>query len=95
MASTAQHRLAYGLLSPTLVLTVLSGVIPFALVVYFSLHDTFAGEHYIWVHVDVESVLDVGDVIGGWGLEVLFGLVARLLEIQLVGLLDSILNDRW
>ena len=49
MASTAQHRLAYGLLSPTLVLMILSGVIPFGLVVYFSLHDTFAGEHYIWV----------------------------------------------
>ena len=49
MASIAQHRLAYGLLSPTLVLMILSGVIPFALVIYFSLHDTFAGEHYIWV----------------------------------------------
>jgi ABC-type sugar transport system permease subunit len=47
MASTAQHRLAYGLLSPTLVLMILSGVIPFALVIYFSLHDTFVGEHYI------------------------------------------------
>ena len=35
MASTAQHRLAYGLLSPTLVLMILSGVIPFALVIYF------------------------------------------------------------
>ena len=49
MASTAQHRPAYGLLSPTLVLMILSGVIPFALVIYFSLHDTFAGEPYIWV----------------------------------------------
>jgi hypothetical protein len=35
MASTAQHRLVYGLLSPTLVLMILSGVIPFALVIYF------------------------------------------------------------
>ena len=43
MASITHHRLAYGLLSPTLVLMILSGVIPFALVIYFSLHDTFAG----------------------------------------------------
>ena len=49
MASTAQHRLAYGLLSPTLTLMIISGLIPFALVIYFSLHDTFAREHYIWV----------------------------------------------
>ena len=49
MVSIAQNRFAYGLLSPTLVLMILSGVIPFALVIYFSLHDTFAGEHYIWV----------------------------------------------
>jgi hypothetical protein len=33
MASTAQHRLAYGLLSPALVLMILSGVIPFAIVI--------------------------------------------------------------
>ena len=49
IASKVQHRLAYGLLSPTLVLMILSGLVPFALVIYFSLHDTFAGEHYIWV----------------------------------------------
>ena len=41
MASTATHRLAYGLLSPTLTLMIISGLIPFALVIYFSLHDTF------------------------------------------------------
>ena len=49
MASTATQRQAYGLLSPTLTLTIISGLIPFALVIYFSLHDTFAREHYIWV----------------------------------------------
>ena len=42
MASITHHRLAYGLLSPTLVLMILSGVI-LQLVIYFSLHDTFAG----------------------------------------------------
>ena len=57
--------------------------------------DFLGFEISVCLHVDVERVLDVGDVLSGWGLEVLFGLVARLLEIQLVGLLDSILNDRW
>jgi glycerol transport system permease protein len=28
---------------------ILSGLIPFVLVIYFSLHDTFGGGHYIWV----------------------------------------------
>ena len=50
MASTATHRLAYGLLSPTLTLMIISGLIPFALVIYFSLHHTFRRALYLGGH---------------------------------------------
>lgn len=40
---------AYVLLAPALLLMTLCGVIPLAIVVFYSLHDTFAGNSFIWV----------------------------------------------
>lgn len=39
----------YGLLFPALLVMVLSGVIPAAFVAFYSVHDTFAGNSFVWV----------------------------------------------
>ena len=47
-AKTYNNR-AYVFLIPALVIMAISGVIPMAIVVFYSVHDTFAGNHFIWV----------------------------------------------
>ena len=39
----------YVMLGPALVVMILSGVVPAAFVGYYSLHDTFAGNSFVWV----------------------------------------------
>jgi glycerol transport system permease protein len=41
--------LAYAFLTPALIVMVLCGILPVAFVVYYSVHDTFAGNSFIWV----------------------------------------------
>lgn len=45
-----QHnRNAYTFLAPALIVMTVCGVIPFIFVVYYSVHDTFAGNNFVWV----------------------------------------------
>jgi len=41
--------LAYALLLPAVIVMILAGVIPMVFVVFYSLHDTFGGNIFIWV----------------------------------------------
>jgi ABC-type sugar transport system permease subunit len=43
---------AFGFLAPALAVMLLCGVLPMAFVAYYSLHDTFAGNSFIWVGLD-------------------------------------------
>ncbi len=45
----ARNKTAYAFLTPALVVMALCGVVPFAFVVFYSMHDTFAGNHFFWV----------------------------------------------
>lgn len=47
----ARHNigLAYAFLTPALLVMLLCGVIPLMFVVFYSLHDTFAGNSFLWV----------------------------------------------
>jgi glycerol transport system permease protein len=44
-----QNKLAYGFLAPALIVMTLCGVIPMGFVVFYSMHDTFAGNQFFWV----------------------------------------------
>ena len=44
-----ETRLAYAFLTPALIVMTLCGAVPMAFVIYYSLHDTFAGNSFIWV----------------------------------------------
>jgi glycerol transport system permease protein len=47
-----QNLAAFGFLWPALLVMLLSGVLPMAFVFYYSLHDTFAGNSFVWVGAD-------------------------------------------
>lgn len=43
------NSIAYGFLAPALIVMTLCGVIPLAFVAFYSVHDTFAGNNFVWV----------------------------------------------
>lgn len=43
---------AYAFLTPALIVMTLCGVVPMAIVIFYSVHDTFAGNSFIWVGTD-------------------------------------------
>src|SRR5262245_2561496 len=49
MARVRQNLVAYILLLPALGVMMLCGVIPLVFVVFYSVHDTFAGNSFLWV----------------------------------------------
>ena len=49
MNSERQNLLGYALLLPAVLVLTLCGVLPMAFVAYYSLHDTFGGNSFIWV----------------------------------------------
>ena len=49
MSTQRENLAAYGYLSPALLVMLLCGVLPMAFVFYYSMHDTFAGNSFVWV----------------------------------------------
>ena len=52
MSAARQNLLAYTLLLPAILIMTLCGVLPMAFVAYYSVHDTFGGNSFIWVGAD-------------------------------------------
>jgi ABC-type sugar transport system permease subunit len=52
MKPDRQNLLGYALLLPAALIMMLCGVLPMAFVAYYSLHDTFGGNSFIWVGAD-------------------------------------------
>lgn len=52
MNSASQNILAYALLLPAILIMALCGILPMAFVAYYSVHDTFGGNSFIWVGAD-------------------------------------------
>ena len=52
MNSARQSVLAYALLLPAILIMALCGILPMAFVAYYSVHDTFGGNSFIWVGAD-------------------------------------------
>ena len=52
MDAKPYNNLAYGFLAPALIVMALCGAIPIGFVVFYSLHDSFAGNQFFWVGLD-------------------------------------------
>ncbi len=84
MFSHFQNLKAYSLLTPALLLITLSGVIPLGFVLYFSLHDSFFGNHYIWVGTTwYEQVLSSSEFHAALARSLGFSLLALGIQLPL------------
>lgn len=75
---------AFLLLAPSLAVMVLVGVLPLAFVVYYSLHDTFGGNSFVWVGLEwFRSVLTAPEFWGAMGRSALFTALALAVQVPL------------
>ncbi len=49
MDTSYHNKIAYSFLAPALIIMAFCGAIPMAFVVFYSMHDTFAGNNFFWV----------------------------------------------
>jgi glycerol transport system permease protein len=83
MAKTRTNA-AYLYLTPALVIMALCAVLPMVIVAYYSVHDTFAGNSFIWVGAAwYKEVLISPEFYGALGRSLLFSLLVLLIEIPL------------
>ena len=84
MSTKLQSRLAYGFLAPAGAVMLLCGVLPMIFVTYYSLHDTFAGNSFIWVGLDwYRRVLVSPDFHAALLRSIGFSLIVLLIEVPL------------
>jgi glycerol transport system permease protein len=82
--SKIQSKSAYGFLAPALAVMFLCGVLPMVFVGYYSLHDTFAGNSFIWVGLDwYAKVLTSREFFGALARSLGFSVLVLLIEIPL------------
>lgn len=73
-----------GLLAPALLVMMIAGVIPLAIVAFYSLHDTFAGNAFIWVGGRwFAQVLQSGAFWTALALSLAFALLALAIQVPL------------
>ena len=84
MASKIQSNNAYFYLAPALIIMALCGVMPMMFVAYYSVHDTFAGNSFIWVGDDwYRAVLTSPEFFGALARSLGFSILVLLIEIPL------------
>jgi glycerol transport system permease protein len=84
MSSTRRSPLAFLLLSPSLAIMMLCGVIPMAFVAYYSVHDTFAGNTFVWVGASwFRQVLTSSDFYAALARSLGFSALVLAIEIPL------------
>ena len=83
--STKIHSKAgFVFLAPALIVMALCGVVPMAFVGFYSLHDTFAGNSFLWVGLDwYQKVLTSPEFFGALGRSLGFSLLVLLIEVPL------------
>lgn len=78
------NRTAYLYLAPALLVMLFCGVIPIGFVFFYSLHDVFAGNNFIWVGAEwFERLLTSPEFWSALGRSVLFSALVLLVEIPL------------
>ena len=84
MSAKFQNNFAYGFLIPALIVMAVCGVIPMAFVAYYSVHDTFAGNSFIWVGAEwYKQVLTSPEFFGALARSFGFSVLVLLIEIPL------------
>ena len=84
MSSERQNLLGYGLLLPAVLVLTLCGVLPMAFVAYYSLHDTFGGNVFIWVGADwFEKILAAPEFHAALARSLGFSALALAIEVPL------------
>lgn len=78
------NRTAYLYLAPALLVMLFCGVVPIGFVFFYSLHDVFAGNNFIWVGAEwFERLLASPEFWSALGRSVLFSALVLLVEIPL------------
>jgi glycerol transport system permease protein len=84
VAHKHQSNQAYIYLAPALIIMTVCGVLPLMFVAYYSVHDTFAGNSFIWVGIDwYRAVLTSPEFFGALARSLGFSILVLLIEIPL------------
>jgi glycerol transport system permease protein len=84
MTAKLKNNRAYIYLTPALVIMALCGALPMLFVAYYSLHDTFAGNSFIWVGgAWYKAVLTSPEFYGALARSLGFSTLVLLIEIPL------------
>ncbi len=84
MKPARENGRAFGFLTPALLVMTLTGVTPMAIVAYYSVHDTFAGNSFIWIGATwFRQVLTSPDFLGALARSFGFSAIVLLIQIPL------------
>ncbi|MFN0114086.1 MAG: carbohydrate ABC transporter permease [Paracoccaceae bacterium] len=84
MTAARSTTAALFLLLPALAVMFVTGVVPLGFVFFYSVHDTFAGNSFVWVGTDrFQDVLINPEFHGALGRSLAFSALALLIEIPL------------
>ena len=84
MSTKLQSHFAYSFLAPALFVMTLCGVLPMAFVAYYSVHDTFGGNSFIWVGMDwYRKVLTSPEFFAALERSLGFSVIVLLIEVPL------------
>jgi glycerol transport system permease protein len=84
LATERQNLLAYTHLAPALVVLTLTGLVPLGFVAFYSVHDVFAGNDFVWVGTQwFQQVLTSRDFHAALLKSLLFALMALAIQIPL------------
>ena len=84
METKPYSNIAYFFLVPALIVMALCGVLPLAMVAFYSVHDTFAGNQFFWVGLDwYRSVLTSSEFYASVARSLGFSFLVLAIEIPL------------
>ncbi len=84
MTTTHQNARAYGFLTPALLVMTLTGIIPMAIVAFYSVNDTFAGNSFFFVGAAwFKQVLTSPEFFAALGRSILFSVLVLAIQIPL------------
>jgi glycerol transport system permease protein len=79
-----QNFVAYGFLVPALAVMVLCAVLPMSFVAFYSVHDTFGGNSFVWVGLDwYRQVLTSPEFFSALMRSLAFSLLVLIVEVPL------------
>jgi ABC-type sugar transport systems, permease components len=84
MIIKSKDKIAYLLLSPALLVMLISGIIPMSMILYYSVHDSFYGNNFIWVGMNwFQQVLSSSEFYGAFFRSIGFSALIISIEIPL------------